>query len=240
MDRKEIAILAPCYSGDFDEETKECIKKASIELKDEFHFHDLTTKEVYIHRGRRMLLEDLLEFNKTQRFDYVLWLDSDVQFEPQQFKMLVEELEKNQLPCLSGIYFSRHMNHHPMFCYGDEIRGLNWDQKILIGKTFKVVGIGFGFFLLKMETIKKYCESYAPTQWFDSSGWYPKKENAFNQKYTYGEDVYFCKNMRQLGFPINVTCKVMVMHKGIGYQDYLAWKKKGIWYLHCNVKRRRW
>jgi GT2 family glycosyltransferase len=239
VDKKTIAILAPCYSGDFDKETLECIKELNNNKK--YKIIDMTIKEVYIHRGRRMLLEELIKYQKNNSVDYVLWLDSDVRFKVENIDKLIFEIKNNEkIKCISGIYFNRHENHHPMFCKYHYNFGYDWNQNIPEHETFVVDGIGFGFFLLPIETIIKYCENYKPTEWFDSSKWYPANAAPHESKYTVGEDLHFCRNLKSIGINVYVSKNVLLDHNGITYEDYLKWKRKSIWLKHCEVKTREW
>ena len=239
MSKKTIAILAPCYNGDFDKETLDCIEELSNTKK--YNIIDMTTKEVYIHRGRRTLMENVLDYNKNKRIDYVLWLDSDVQFKTSDVDKLIELVENNEkIKCVSGIYFNRHANHHPMFCKGNELNGYDWNVPILNYDYFVVDGVGFGFFLLPIETLEKYSLNYNPTKWFDSSRWYPLNSEPKDQKFTIGEDLYFCENLKKIGINVYVASNVLLEHKGITIKDYLDWKKKNVWETHCAVKVREW
>lgn len=233
--KKHIAILTPCYTGDFDKETKKCIEIAS--QKTDFKIHTFTTQEVYIHRGRTILLKDLLDFNKKQKIDYVLWLDSDITFEPNHLTTLVKKLEQNKLQCLSGIYFNRHLNHHPMFCHGSVKYGFCWNNPFIYD-LIQVKGVGLGFFLFKQKVLLKYASGYPPIEWFDSSKWCPTSEHYDKQINTVGEDLDFCFKLAKIGIPIHVTNKVIVKHKGIGIEDYQTWANEGKWHKHWNVKRR--
>jgi len=232
---EKIAILTPCYNGKRDEKTEECILKCKSYFKN-FEFYSFTTEEVYIHRGRTTLLNDLIERDALEHFSYVLWLDSDVYFEPKDLSKLIESVSGKNLGCVSGVYFNRHRNHHPMYCYGDGYYGLEWDKLSNIpNKIFEVDGLGFGFLLMKIGLIHRYVKEYPYQKWFDSSNWYPTRleEKAI---FTIGEDVDFCKKLRKLGYKIWVDGTIKLSHKGIVYDDYVKWKKENFWHPHCASK----
>lgn len=232
MNKKTIAILTPCYNGDFDSETKKCVEETRSFLKTEFNIVDITSKETYIHRGRRMLLQKAIEIHKyIQPIDYVLWLDSDVVFNPNQLTKLISRINDFKLSCLSGVYFSRHGNNNPMFCYGNIENGFQFHNEIIPNKIIEVDAVGFGFFLIPIKTILYYVSKYKPTEWFESNKWFPESVAPHNRIYVVGEDLDWCVKAKQIGIKISVDTSVLLNHNGITINDWNKNKNKII--PHC-------
>jgi len=233
MNKKTIAILAPCYSGDFDTKTKMCLNKSRNNLDKFFNIIDITIKETYIHRGRRLLLQKVLDLHRTKRIDFVLWLDSDVEFEPYDIVKLVQHLEEQKLETLSGIYFSRHGNHNPMYCNGNIEYGFQFHNEVpKEDKIFKVDAVGFGFFLIPISTLIKYTNNYKPTEWFESNKWFPTNTLESQRIYVVGEDLDWCLKAKKIGININVDSSILLSHNGITIYDWERDKKKIV--PHCD------
>jgi len=235
----KIAILTPCYTGKRDYITEKSISKCKKYFKN-IDFISFITKEVYIHRGRIILLDELNKYNQKNKIDLVLWLDSDVSFEPEQLSQLIQDVVGGGLNCVSGVYFNRHENHHPMYCVGNDFDGFEWDyQSDVPNNIFPVDGIGLGFFLIKMPILEYYCKKYDFQNLFNSNNWYPRKKEV-GAIFTVGEDIDFCKKLLNLGYKTYVDGRIKLDHSGINYKDYLKWKKDGIWKTHCQVKIKKY
>jgi hypothetical protein len=86
---------------------------------------------------------------------------------------------------------------------------------------FIVDGCGFGFYALSERSILDYTTKYEPTEWFDSSGWFPQKDHPRHQYYVIGEDLYFCRKLRILGYPTIANSRILLLHKGIGVNEWI-------------------
>jgi len=230
-----IAILTPCYNGKRDSKTEKCILDCKKYFNN-FEFVSFTTQEVYIHRGRTMLMQEVIKYNQKNKIDLVLWLDSDVYFEPKQLSKLIQDVVGDRLHCVSGIYFNRHKNHHAMFCKKKLDGNYDWDLfDCMPNKCFPVDGIGFGFFLMAMPILEYYSKKYIMEQWFDSSKWYPRL-NDTDPLFTIGEDLDFCMKLKKIGYDIYIDNTILLSHKGITVEDYGKWKKENTWHPHCTAQ----
>ena len=231
-----IAVLTPTYAG-YDEETRNSIRAMLRELSSiEFIF--LRVTEVYIHAARRKLLEEAMRLHRQHNFDYFLWLDSDVEFTPRHVMMMVSYLKMYPDRILTGVYFSRHGNHNPMICIGNQTEGFNFQIDIikLMRKRYnRIDACGMGFLMVAANTMEHYTGYYVATEWFDSSGWFPTDHGPENQRYVVGEDLYFCDKMNQIGHQLYADAHILLSHKGIGLQDWERMRNKPI--PHCAVMR---
>ena len=235
MTKTRIAVLTPCYNGKRDPKTEKCLLECKKYFSN-FEFISFTSNEVYIHRGRTMLMKEVLDYNKTKKIEFVLWLDSDVYFEPKQLSKLIQDVSKPEIHCVSGVYFNRHANHHPMFCNINNRGQVKWDfLNAIPNKIFPVDGIGFGFFLMNMNILEFYSRKYKMEDWFDSSKWYPRN-NDNEPLFTIGEDLDFCAKLKKIDYRTFIDGSVLLSHKGITVKDYGKWKKENTWHPHCTAQ----
>lgn len=150
--------------------------------------------------------------------DYVLWLDSDMVFEPDLLERMVDVLQKNNLDILTGLYFRRVPPYTPVLFDTLEIRDdktCMWTEFTEIPNTlFKVGGCGFGCVLMTTEVFydvqSKFGNMFAP---FDNTG----------------EDLAFCWRARQCGFDIWCDPSIICGHVGYTISDekyYESYKRK--------------
>jgi Glycosyl transferase family 2. len=141
--KRRMVVMTPTYEN-YDEQTKDSIRRTMEEIQD-VQFVFLRIAEVYIHAARRKLLQRALEMHRENKFDYFLWLDSDVTFEPKHMQEIIKCIDKG-LNAVTGIYFSRHGNNNPMLCMGNPYDGYNF----IIKKTIEnwKMGISIKHYLL--------------------------------------------------------------------------------------------
>jgi len=217
-----IVVMTPTYDG-YDQKTRECILAAREELTDiEFTF--LRVKEPYIHAGRRKLLLRALELHDEQPFDYFFWLDSDMEFTPADIRNLLEGLEKDVGLVITGLYFSRHGNAHPLICKGDREEGYKFwidiSPEMIKRRYEEIDGCGFGFFMMSAHAVLHYVRAFDSPEWFDSSGWFPLSNMPNGEIFVIGEDIHFCEQIRSLGYKVILDTHVLLKHKGVGLDDW--------------------
>lgn len=147
-----------------------------------------------IYSSRNNLARRAVEWDA----DYVLWLDSDMVFEPDLLERLMTDLEDYDADMVSGLYFRRVIPYTPVLFDRLDISGeiTYWTEfKELPDDVFEVGGCGFGCVLMKTDVI------------FDVFG---KFQNCFAPLGNTGEDLAFCWRARECGYKIlcdpNVAC----------------------------------
>lgn len=147
-----------------------------------------------IYTSRNNLARRALEWDA----DYVLWLDSDMVFEPDLLERLMTDLEDYDADMVSGLYFRRIIPYTPVLFDRLDISGeiTYWTEfKELPDDVFEVGGCGFGCVLMKTDVI------------YDVFG---KYQNCFAPLGNTGEDLAFCWRARECGYKIlcdpNVAC----------------------------------
>lgn len=136
--------------------------------------------------------------------DYILWLDSDMTFEPDTLVKLIKDIEesKDKIDIVSGLYFRRSSPYTPVAFetfdvvdgeakfehYSGELTGLH-----------EVGGVGFGCLLMSTQVV------------FDVFG---KYGDCFSPIAKVGEDLSFLWRAAQLGYKTYLDCDVKCGHIG--------------------------
>lgn len=150
--------------------------------------------------------------------DYVLWLDSDMVFEPDLLERLMKTLTENDLDIVTGLYFRRVPPYSPvLFKDLNLIRDtfFDWTEfKELPSELFEVAGCGFGCVLMKTD-------AFIDTQ--------AKFGNMFAPIGNTGEDLAFCWRARECGYKVWCDPSIICGHVGYAICDekyFLAYQQK--------------
>lgn len=143
-----------------------------------------------IAQNRNECVQDALDDD----VDYILWIDSDMTFEPNNLKQLLAD-DKD---IVTGLYFTRKQPVEPVIYsmvddseYYASIK--DYDKNAM----FKVGGCGGGFVLVKADVYKKI-----------KKDWYSIIGNI-------GEDLSFCRRALENGYDIWCDTAVKLGHVGI-------------------------
>ena len=129
-----------------------------------------------------------------QGFSHVLWLDSDMVFEPE----LLEDLQFSGKDFVTGIAHGRRKPFVSCLFKNLDLNHLErWKLEDYPTEAFEVAGCGMACCLMSTEIIK---------QVIISNG------TAFNPIPQYGEDLSFCKRAASLGFKIYAEPTVRLGH----------------------------
>lgn len=150
--------------------------------------------------------------------DYVLWLDSDMVFEPDLLERLMKTLTENDLDIVTGLYFRRVQPYSPvLFKDLTLIRDtfFEWSEfKEVPSDLFEVAGCGFGCVLMKTDAF------------FDVQS---KFGNMFAPIGNTGEDLAFCWRARECGYKVWCDPSIICGHVGYVISDdkfYLAYQQQ--------------
>ena len=139
--------------------------------------------------------------------DRVLWLDSDMTFEPDLLVRLNKDMDENGLDCVSGYYTSRSADQIPciyksIIWESDNNGKVHSEATAIDGRPeglAKVAGVGFGAVLMKTELLKAVVEAFG-------APFYPLP--------FMGEDLSFCWRVNRLGREIYCDGRINVGHIG--------------------------
>ena len=135
--------------------------------------------------------------------DLVLWLDSDMEFDPDILERMIETMQAGDYDILTGLYFRRVYPYSPVLFDQLDIDGevCYWSEfKQIPEKPFEVGGCGFGCVLMK------------PDVFIDVQG---RFGNMFAPIANNGEDIAFCWRARQCGYKI--FCDPSINPGHVGY-----------------------
>lgn len=139
-----------------------------------------------------------------QEMDYVLWLDSDMVFDPDTLVRMMDTLQKNDLDILSGLYFRRTAPYSPVLFDKLEVRHdatCSWSEFTSIpDHLFEVGGCGFGCVLMKVDPFIDVQARFG---------------NMFAPIGNTGEDLAFCWRARECGY--KVMCDPSILCGHVGY-----------------------
>ena len=140
-------------------------------------------------------------------FDRVLWLDSDMVFDPFLFRRLSEHLDQGR-EMITGLYFSRKTPVRPVI-YKDLRLELSEEGHMEAkadpfddyerDSLFEVAGCGLGAVMMTTELLRKVRDKYR-LPFFPVNG--------------FGEDFAFCLRARELGHRIWCDSSIKLGHAG--------------------------
>lgn len=152
-----------------------------------------------VYTSRNKLAQMSVEMDS----DFVLWLDSDMVFEPDLLVRMMNTLEERKIDILCGAYYRRVAPYTPVIYDTLRIDG-NGCQYHSIDEVpseglFKVDACGFGCVLMRSEVIISVLGKHAQT---------------FNPINGVGEDLSFCWRARDCGYDIWCDPSIKLGHIG--------------------------
>lgn len=154
-----------------------------------------------VYHARNILAKAAVE-NET---DYVLWIDSDMVFEPNTLTRLLEDIQRNEdVDMVAPIMFCRREPFDPVI-YNEVKYGLGEVEANIMhdyprDSLFEVDAVGFGMILMKTEVIKKVMEEFG--------------DHPFNLVPGFGEDLSFCIRAKRKGFHVWCDSRIKIGHVG--------------------------
>lgn len=141
-------------------------------------------------------------------FDRILWLDSDMSFEPDFMERLSARLDEG-LEYVSGLYFTRKAPVRPVlykecgyFEKDGEVSPLAiWYDDYPRDTLFQVEATGFGGVMMTTDLVKRVGEKFGLP---------------FAPMLGFGEDLSFCGRVSQIGGTMWVDSTVKMGHVGLG------------------------
>lgn len=146
----------------------------------------------------------------TGGYDRVLWLDSDMDFEPDLLKQLSADMDEGR-ELVSGLYFKRKAPVKPViyqklgYIKNEDDKGIT---PVAIpyedypeDSVFPIAGCGFGGCLVSVNLIKRVGEEFGLP---------------FSPMMGFGEDLSFCSRATQLGVEMFCDSRVKMGHVGLG------------------------
>lgn len=135
--------------------------------------------------------------------DWVLWLDSDMIFEPDLLKKMLKVCEENDIDFLTGLCFRRKPPYTPtLFDRLDKMEhGASYTTIMSVPEgRFKVGGCGFAGVLMSTDVLLSVAARFGGRMFDPLEG--------------FGEDVSFCWRARQCGYEIWCDSDIELGHIG--------------------------
>jgi len=141
-------------------------------------------------------------------YDYIMWIDSDMVFEPKDFKAL---LDMNR-DVASGIYKTKNNKNYATvlkmiredYIQKGTYEFLNDKELKILPDEFRVDYTGFGWILFKKGILEKIKYPWFRPYWYN----YGKNIKEFTS-----EDVGICRSLREEGVHIIVNKNLVIGHE---------------------------
>ena len=149
-------------------------------------------------------------------YDRVLWLDSDMQFQPDLLARLSAHLD-NGLEMVCGLYFTRKAPIIPVI-YKTCDRTEDGKSRVVPYEDypdgiFPVEACGFGAVMMTTDLILRIGQKFGPP---------------FSPEPGFGEDFSFCRRARAVGARIYCDSRIKVDHIGLSIINETTWKTRGV------------
>lgn len=136
--------------------------------------------------------------------DYILWLDSDMVFQPDTLERMIQTLDEHEeIDILSGLYFRRGQPFTPVIYKKLELDAEGntvWEDYIDFPEgLFEVAGCGFGCVLMRTDCLLDIAAKENGGMWFT-----PLRDC--------GEDCAFCIRARENGYRIFCDSSIDLGH----------------------------
>ena len=160
-----------------------------------------------IYDARNQLINTALK----SEADWMLWLDSDMVFNPSLLEDMFRTARVEKADMVTGVYFRRVEPYTPTLFSKLEMDPPEWENVDEIpDKPFKVAGCGFGAVLLNMGVVWDVCTKFG--------------NNPFQPLASMGEDLAFCWRARQCGYEIIADPTLTLGHMGHSMITQAHWK----------------
>lgn len=157
----------------------------------------------------------------TEGYDRVLWLDSDMDFQPDLLQKLSEDMDEGR-ELVSGIYFKRKAPVKPViykslgYYKNEDERGVTpvavSYEDYPKDSIFPIAACGFGGVLVTTDLIQRVGDKFGLP---------------FSPIMGFGEDLSFCSRVTELGVEMFCDSRVKMGHVGLGTiteEVYLQYK----------------
>lgn len=151
-------------------------------------------------------------------YDRVLWLDSDMVFQPDLMGRLSQDMDDMNADYVSALAFKRVSPTEPVIYNSlHELKDVPGMYGVTVYKdypkdtAFPIQASGFGAVMTSTKLLKQVWDKYGPP---------------FSYVANLGEDMSFCWKVNQLGIPMYCDSRIKVGHIGQMVFDEELWKKE--------------
>lgn len=170
----------------------------SVAWSNEYSSHVADAREMTLSGTNQNLINENRPFHGNITYDTLLWIDSDIAFNPEDAVKLVKSDKK----IISGAYM---LASGEVMAYKELLgRAYNYDEVINMTEPVQIAGCGFGFVAVKAGVFESLTRP-----WFQSALVETKDGITFPMM---GEDLSWCKRATDAGFEIWFDPTVRVTH----------------------------
>ena len=172
----------------------ECLANLTKRLAlDGVDFDLFVKRRTVVHVAREAIAQKAAE----EGYTHVLWLDSDMVFEPDVFEKLYGVMKDTKAAIVSCVYRNRHGKMG--ICLWSSLKPNTVVEELPKETVFRIEGCGFGCVLTTVDIIKRIRYDIAA---------------CFHPTVEYGEDLAFCARAKKAGAKAVATQDVMCGHIG--------------------------
>ena len=161
------------------------------------------TQATLIYNARNMIGQYATE----QGYDRILWLDTDMTFEPDIMARLSADMDQG-MDFVSGLYFGRKDPIKMTIFKEIEYKPIDGDGSQVVpvavpyedyprDSVFRIAGAGFGCCMVKTELVNRVAQKYGLP---------------FSPLIGFGEDISFCKRATELGAELYCDSRIKCGH----------------------------
>lgn len=200
----KICILQPLYRLMPTETYNSMINLTGYFAINKINYAIITTEINPVDMARNVLTEKFIQAHKLHNFDYVLWIDSDQVFDPDQIGFLINSIARNKFDILTARYNVRTTIN--VLCAYRKNNKL-YDSIIPLDNGYEEIdSCGFGCIIMKPDVLISLQKKHS-NELFKFS----MIENDQKRK---GEDFCFCEHAKKAGYKIMLDNNVHIGHWG--------------------------
>lgn len=188
---------------------KSLMETANVLNNKNISFKFLNAYSSLVHNARELTIsggtlnvDDNGPLGGSVTYDKVFWIDSDIEWTPDQFLKLYE----SDLDIVSGAYILADGNLTTVHTK-EYLMGIPKDIVKKLRGVIKVQSVGFGFVAIKNGVFEKL-----ERPWFGHYSQFMENSNGQKIPISLGEDVSWCIRAANAGFDINFDTSVLVNH----------------------------
>lgn len=171
---------------------------------------------------RFIIVGNILTFQRNQCInemegDWILFIDSDMTWQPNDVKTLVETREKFDLDMVGGLCFQRGDPYQPTMykMAPNDAHGYTFMEKWPVDAAVEVDATGMAFCLIHRRVFDRILTEWTAAPFPDFEGRHGQRPAPFFRwEEEYGEDFLFCREAKASGSKIFVDTSVKIGHVG--------------------------
>jgi hypothetical protein len=143
-------------------------------------------------------------------FEWILWVDSDIELTSDVLQMLWDTADATARPIVSGMYFVSKENEQSLmtpypalFSWTDDPYQISYVHPVPENVVLKIGAAGFGLLLMNRSVVKQMREKHGNVPFFNETG--------VGEKFV-SEDINFFKLMRDADVPLFAHTGAHVKH----------------------------